>query len=80
MLVAIGVRLMDVTCICKFPCVTLQHKDPSLIVEMSVMLDKEDRFDSEKAKEIEQASLMGDCHVRQSNVHRLHKLPNVGTR
>ena len=80
MLVAIGDRLMDTAGICNFHIVTLQHKDPSLIVEMSVMLDKEDRLDSDKAKEIEQTSLMGDCHVRQSNVHRLPKLPNVGTR
>ena len=57
----------------------LQHKDPSLVVEMAVMLDNEDKFDSDKAKEIEQTSLMGDCHLRQSNIHHIRKLPQAGT-
>ena len=43
------------------------------------MLDNEDTFDSDKAKEIEQTSLMGDCHVRQSNIHQIPKLPHAGT-
>ena len=57
----------------------MQHKDPSLVVEMAVMLDNEDKCDSDKAKEIEHTSLIGDCHLRQSNIHHIPKLPKAGT-
>ena len=79
MLVVIGVRLTGAAGICNCPSVMLQHKDPSVVVEMAVMLDNEGKFDSDKAKEIEQTSLMGDCHVRQSNIHQIPKLPQAGT-